>query len=110
VGNDSTISQLETRYETLIRVSHAFRVHRDPQQLFDALTEELHRVVPCNYIYVSLRDEKHHTFNERLINTKDRREVSVGEKFPTEVLGTEVNSDSRGKSSLPDLTLLARKI
>ena len=56
------------------------------------------------------RDEKHHTFNERLINTEDRREVGVGEKFPTEVLGTEVNSDSRGKSSLPDLTLLARKI
>jgi formate hydrogenlyase transcriptional activator len=84
VGNDSTISQLETRDETLIRVSHAFGVHRDPQQLFDALAEELHRVVPFNYIYVSLRDEKHHTFNERLINMEDRREVSVGEKLPAD--------------------------
>jgi formate hydrogenlyase transcriptional activator len=84
VGNDSTIAQLETRYETLIRVSHAFGVHRNPQQLFDALAEELHRVVRFNYIYVSLRDEQHDTFNQRLIHMENRRDVSVGEKLPAD--------------------------
>jgi hypothetical protein len=42
-------------------------------------------------------------------NTQRLSAAALAETL-TEVLGTEVNSDWRGKSSFPDLTLLARKI
>jgi hypothetical protein len=46
---------------------------------------------------------------ETFANTQRLSAAALAETL-TKVLGTEVSSDRRGKSSLPDLTLLARKI
>ncbi len=45
------------RYEALIRVSQAISAHRDPKDLFRAMTTELHRVVDFDGIVVAQYDE-----------------------------------------------------
>jgi hypothetical protein len=69
--NDSEIVAaplLETRYETLIRVSQEIGLHRDPQALFAALVKELHRVLPFDYIAASVRDRDTETFHDHFID------------------------------------------
>ncbi|MCU1235292.1 MAG: transcriptional regulator, NifA subfamily, Fis Family [Candidatus Solibacter sp.] len=45
------------RYEALIRVSQAIGAHRDPKELFRAMTTELHRVIQFDGIVVAQYDE-----------------------------------------------------
>jgi hypothetical protein len=59
-----------TRFESLVRVSNAIGAYRDPQELFGALVRELHRVVPFDYIGVSIRDEKSNTFHRHSIDAE----------------------------------------
>jgi formate hydrogenlyase transcriptional activator len=82
VSNDSetlAVPAVETRYETLIRVSQTVGVHRDPEKLFDALADELNRVVPFNYIYISNRDQNFDTFRHRFIDMGNRSVAFPGE-------------------------------
>src|ERR1700730_4357618 len=58
------------RFETLVGVSNAIGTHRDPQELFGALARELRRVVPFDYICVTIRDEKSNTFHRHSIDAK----------------------------------------
>jgi formate hydrogenlyase transcriptional activator len=71
------IPALEARFESLVRISQAIGVHRDPEELFDALAEELHRVVPFNYICISVQDQGHNTLRDRFIDMENRRLVPV---------------------------------
>jgi formate hydrogenlyase transcriptional activator len=71
------IPTLEARFESLARICQAIGVHRDPQELFDALAEELHRVVPFNYICISVQDQKHNTLRDSFIDMENRRLVPV---------------------------------
>jgi len=48
---------LSDRYEALIRVSQAIGAHRDPKDLFSAMTKELHRVVQFDGIVVAQYDQ-----------------------------------------------------
>jgi formate hydrogenlyase transcriptional activator len=64
-----------TRFESLVRVSNAIGTHRDPQELFGALVRELHRVVPFDYIGVSIRDEKSNTFHRHYIDAQTEAAV-----------------------------------
>jgi formate hydrogenlyase transcriptional activator len=87
VGNDTeivAISALETRYETLIRVSQAVGVHRDPEELFDALAAELRRVVPFSCIHISIRDQNTNTSHDRFIDIGNRSVVFLDEKLITD--------------------------
>jgi formate hydrogenlyase transcriptional activator len=87
VGNDTeivAISALETRYETLIRVSQAVGVHRDPEELFDALAAELRRVVPFSCIHISIRDQNTNTSHDRFIDMGNRSVVFLDEKLITD--------------------------
>jgi len=59
-----------TRYELLVGVSNAIGTHRDPQELFGALARELRRVVPFDYVCVTIRDEKSNTFHRHSIDAK----------------------------------------
>src|SRR5258705_12966799 len=59
-----------TRFESLVRVSNAIGMHRDPKELFSVLVRELHRVVPFDYICVTVRDEKSNTFHRHSIEAK----------------------------------------
>jgi hypothetical protein len=43
-------------------------MHRDPKELFSVLVRELHRVVPFDYIGVTIRDEKSNTFHRHSID------------------------------------------
>jgi formate hydrogenlyase transcriptional activator len=43
---------LAARYETLVRLSQAIRVHRDPQELFHALADKLRQVIDFDSIGV----------------------------------------------------------
>jgi formate hydrogenlyase transcriptional activator len=43
---------LAARYETLVRLSQAIRVHRDPQELFHALADKLRKVIDFDSIGV----------------------------------------------------------
>src|SRR5258705_7799513 len=47
-----------TRFESLVGVSNAIGMHRDPQELFGALLRELHRVVRFDCIGVGILGEK----------------------------------------------------
>ena len=59
-----------TRYESLVGVSNAIGMHRDPQELFGALVRELHRVVRFDYIGVTIRDEKSNTFHRHSVDAE----------------------------------------
>jgi formate hydrogenlyase transcriptional activator len=54
------------RYEGLIRVSQAIGAHRDPKDLFRAMTKELHRVIQFDGIVIAQYDE---ASNQILWNT-----------------------------------------
>jgi formate hydrogenlyase transcriptional activator len=78
------VPAVETRYETLVRVSQTIGVHRDPEELFDALADELHRVVPFNYIHISIRDQNTDTSHDRFIDMGNRSVVFLSEKLITD--------------------------
>ena len=59
-----------TRYESLVGVSNAIGMHRDPKELFSVLVRELRRVVPFDYICVTVRDEKSNTFHRHSIDAQ----------------------------------------
>jgi formate hydrogenlyase transcriptional activator len=59
-----------TRFKSLVRVSNAIGMHRDPQELFGALVRELHGVVQFDYIAVTIRDEKSNTFHKHSIDAE----------------------------------------
>jgi len=59
-----------TRFESLVGVSNTIGRYRDPEELFAALVKELHRVVPFDYICVTVRDEKSNTFHRHSIDAK----------------------------------------
>ena len=90
VGNDSEIlsaPMLETRCETLVRVSQAIAAHGDPKELFSVLANELHRVVQFDFIGVSLRDKNSDTFQNYFIDMTSRSELVPEEKLaPDETL------------------------
>src|ERR1700692_4529130 len=67
---DGTRISATTRFESLVRVSNAIGMHRDPEELFAALVKELHRVVRFDYIGVSIRDEKSNTFHKHSIDAE----------------------------------------
>jgi formate hydrogenlyase transcriptional activator len=58
------------RFESLVGVSNALGMHRDPKELSSVLVRELHRVVPFDYISVTIRDEKSNTFHRHSIDAK----------------------------------------
>jgi len=59
-----------TRFESLVRVSNAIGMHRDPEELFVALVKELRRVVRFDYIGVTIRDEKSNTFHRHSVDAE----------------------------------------
>jgi formate hydrogenlyase transcriptional activator len=71
------IPALEARFESLVRISQAIGVHRDPEKLFDALAEELRRVVPFNYICMSVQDQRYNTLRDCFIDMENRLLVPV---------------------------------
>ena len=93
MGNDSEIlaaPTLETRFETLVRVSQAIAAHRDPKELFAVLVDELHRVVQFDFIGVSFRDKDSDTFQNHFIDMTSRAEL-----IPEEALTPEETLTSR---------------
>ena len=75
------IPALEARFESLVRISQAIGVHRDPEELFDALAEELHCVVPFNYICMSVQDQRCNTSRDCFIDMENRLLVPVNAKL-----------------------------
>ena len=87
MGNDSEIPAapaLETRFETLVRVSQAIAPHRDPKELFGVLVNELHRVVQFDFIGVSFRDKDSDPFQNYFIDMTSRAELVPDEKLTLE--------------------------
>jgi len=73
--DDSRVS-VATRFESLVRVSNTIGRYRDPQELFGALVRELHRVVPFDYICVSIRDEKSNTFHKHSVDAETEAAIA----------------------------------
>jgi formate hydrogenlyase transcriptional activator len=67
---DGTRVSAASRFESLVRVSNAIGMHRDPEELFAALVKELHRVVRFDYIAVTIRDEKSNTFHKHSVDAE----------------------------------------
>jgi formate hydrogenlyase transcriptional activator len=87
VGNDSEIlaaPALETRFETLVRLSQAIAAHGDPKELFGVLVDELHQVVQFDFIGVSLHDKDSDTFQNYFIDMTSRSELVPDEKLTPE--------------------------
>jgi len=59
-----------TRFESLVRVSNAIGMHRDPEELFAVLVKELHRVVRFDYMGVTIRDEKSNMFHRHSVDAE----------------------------------------
>src|SRR5882724_7201187 len=72
------------RYELLVGVSSAIGTYRDPQELFGAPVRELHRVVPFDYIGVSIRDEKSNTFHRHSIDAETEAAIPPDPELPLE--------------------------
>jgi formate hydrogenlyase transcriptional activator len=66
---------LETRYQALIRVSQAISAHRDPQELFRLLKDELRRVVTSDHVSFFLYDEEAKKVCPLTLNLLNRPEV-----------------------------------
>jgi transcriptional regulator with GAF, ATPase, and Fis domain len=84
VGNDSEMfaaPALETRFQTLVRVSQAIAAHGDPKELFGVLVNELHRVVQFDFIGVSFRDKDSDAFQNYFIDVTSRSELVPEEKL-----------------------------
>src|SRR5260370_29462636 len=64
-----------TRFESLVCVSNAIGMYRDPQELFGALLRELHRVVRFDCIGVSIRDEKSNTFHRHSLDAETEASI-----------------------------------
>jgi len=64
-----------TRFESLVGVSNAIGMYRDPQELFGALLRELHRVVRFDCIGVSIRDEKSNTFHRHSLDAETEASI-----------------------------------
>src|ERR1700741_4264078 len=73
-----------SRFESLVRVSNAIGMHRDPKELFSVLVRELHRVVPFDYICVTVRDEKSNTFHRHSIDAKTEAAIPPDPELATE--------------------------
>src|SRR3984957_14074600 len=73
-----------TRFESLVRVSNAIGMHRDPEELFVALVKELRRVVRFDYIGVSIRDEKSNTFHRHSLDAETEAPVPPDPELPME--------------------------
>jgi formate hydrogenlyase transcriptional activator len=87
VGNDSEIlaaPALETRFETLVRLSQAIAAYGDPKELFGVLVNELHQVVQFDFIGVSLRDKDSDTFQNYFIDMASRSELVPEEELTPE--------------------------
>jgi formate hydrogenlyase transcriptional activator len=69
-ATDGSRLSAATRYESLVGVSNAIGRHRNPQDLFSALVQELHRVVQFHYVGVSIRDERSNTFHRHSIDAE----------------------------------------
>ena len=77
MGNSTEIvaASIQARCETLTRVSHAIRTHRDPKELIGVLIDELHTVVPVDYASVSLYDQDSNTFRRYAVDEASRSEI-----------------------------------
>src|SRR5258705_12563095 len=64
-----------TRFESLVGVSNAIGMHRDPQELFGAVLRELLGVVRFDYIGVSIRAEKSNTFHRHSLDAETEAPV-----------------------------------
>ena len=87
MDNDSEIlaaPAIETRFETLVRVSQAIAAHRDLKELFGILADELHGVVQFDLIGVSLRDQASDTFQNYFIDMTSRSELVPEEELTPE--------------------------
>src|SRR6266478_4239311 len=61
------------RFESLVGVSNAIGMHRDPQELFGALLRELHRVVRFDCIGVSIRESN--TFHRHSLDAETEASI-----------------------------------
>jgi len=83
VADGSRLSAAQ-RFESLVSVSNAIGMHRDPRDLFRALVRELHRVVRFDYICVSIRDEKSNTFRRHSIDAETEAAIPPDPELPIE--------------------------
>ena len=65
-------------------MSRAIGAHRDPKDLFGVLVEELHRIVPFDYVGVSLRDKAHVTFQNYCVDMASGSAVTPEETLTLE--------------------------
>jgi formate hydrogenlyase transcriptional activator len=75
---------LTMRYETLVRVSRAVGVYRDPKELFGILMDELQGVVQVDFVGVYLRDQNSDTFRNYFIDMAGRSALVPEEKLTPE--------------------------
>src|SRR5260221_5951452 len=83
VADGSRLS-VATRYESLVGVSNAIGTHRDPKELFGVLVRELHRVVPFDYIGVTIHDEKSNTFHRHFVDAETEAAIPPDPELPIE--------------------------
>jgi formate hydrogenlyase transcriptional activator len=87
VNNDLDVlaaPALAMRYETLVRVSRAIGAHRDLNELFGVLMDELHGVVQFDLAGVSLRDQDSGAFQNYFIDMTNGSELIPEEKLTPE--------------------------
>jgi PAS domain S-box-containing protein len=66
-----------SRYESLLRVSHAINAHRDPESLFRALAGELKHAVDFDFIGLFFYDELRNRVEMRLLEVMNGRGITL---------------------------------
>lgn len=87
VSSDSeliTTPDLAARYEALMRVSRAIRTHHEPKELIGAVIDELHTVLPVDFVGVSLHDEDSDMFRHCAIDVASRSEMQSRQTLASE--------------------------
>ena len=71
------------KYLTLVEVSRVIASHRDVSELFEALTECLHRLLTFNYLSVVVHDDKRNVMRTHILHSTSKPADTVGREFAT---------------------------
>src|SRR5919112_3190696 len=73
---------LHSRYEALLGISEAILVHRDLNELFHQLAQQLPRIVPFDFINLVLHDPTRETMRLHALVAPESSTIKAGLELP----------------------------
>jgi formate hydrogenlyase transcriptional activator len=99
----SPCDTVEEQYRTLLEVSEAIALHRDLHELFRDLAQRLPRVVPVNFVALSLHDPERNLMKLHTLQANVPAEIMGGHEEPVEETPTGLVWRTQQPLIVPDL-------